>query len=300
MLEILKKWVRRKTPHVFEGLHHYHRPDLSKGKTVFITGVGRSGTHFMASLFSESNDVAACHMDDIGDAVGDSFTWYNKWYNLPLHQAGFLRSRSYLIDQAQSKSRMYVESNPMLACSIEDLAELHSRFIIMVRNPKSVVESHYNKGWYKHIDDGDKPGIPGYHYHHQRPNHFFSRIRPHEQNEFTSWLFGTRLGKIAWMWGATYERIFDQLAKLPPERYRLVYLDSFRYSQYKELCSFASVKDIRSESDFSRVMKKKPGRAKKFQPVPWNQQAVEEFNSYVKKVIGKFPFSQEEKKNWLL
>lgn len=288
-IRILSRWGAKKRPSsLFQGMLT-HSAELSsvQEKGIFVTGVGRSGTHFMAELFSRSTTIKGYHMDDIGDAVGDSFTWYCKWYGLPVSSFEFVQSRQYLMQRARAEGSVFLESNPMIAFSLDDLAySFDCRFVIMVRNPQHVVESHLHKGWYKTILGGEASGVPGYQYYLDRPNHSFSRIMPVTLEERTKWLGKTRSGKIAWMWRVTYDRIFQQLQPVTPDRYRVVILDDFNYQSYLDLAKFLGVTSIQ-ESDFKEISGNKPGRGTPREKIQWDEQSKEEFNQEVHTAIVK-------------
>lgn len=256
---------------------------------VFVSGVGRSGTHFIAKLFDACKQLQAWHLDDVGDQVGDAFEWYSRWYNLPVDHQGFIQSRGFLIQQAADKQKRFFESNPMIAFS---LADLHQHFggkiIIMVRHPKEVVESHFRKGWYAQLPAATSTQIPGYGYYHKRPNHYFSRILPSQPEERTLWQLLPRLGKIAWMWQATYHRILQQMDEGLPEHCRFVYLNSFDYQAYRDLAAWLELPSTVSEQQFQAIVKQKPGKGKKQkQLISWDTASRNAFSQEVEKVIGQ-------------
>jgi hypothetical protein len=186
----------------------------------------------------------------------------------------------------------------MIAFSLEDLKSFNAKFILMVRNPRKVVESHFRKGWYTNVSARSGPGIPGYQYTHQRPNHFFSRIQPAESDAYQEWMSLTQLGKIAWMWKATYDRIFEQLKEIDPARYRWVYLDTFSFDQYIELTSFLKIREVLTEAQFDRIKTEKPGKGKTYHPVDWKAASKKEFNGQIESVMPRFTFLQKSTE-WL-
>lgn len=256
--------------------------------SIFISGVGRSGTHFMANLLSQSDRVKAYHMDDIGDTLGDSFQWYAKWYDLPVSEEGFIASRKYLIQKELEDDRLYIESNPMIALSIKSLyKQLNSKFIIMVRDPKSVVESHFRKGWYRDLQIKDSSKVPGFQYQLHKPNHSFSRVIPDTTAERQVWMNMTTLGKISWMWKTTYERIFDQISQLDPESFRIIHLDRFNYQAYVDVCEFLSINKV-AEETFQKTVDKKPGKGNSQEKIDWKGMSHSEYLSQVSPVVVEF------------
>ncbi|MEO1052790.1 MAG: hypothetical protein AAFX87_19300 [Bacteroidota bacterium] len=264
---------------------------------IFVSGTGRSGTHFFAKLFEPCPEVSSYHLDDVGDSIGDSFEIFRQWHRLPISNDGFLNSRGYLIQESQIDKRRFVESNPLIALSMLDLRNrFGGKFIVTVRNPRNVVESHFNKGWYKKIPSSNELDF-GYQYFHDRPNHYFSRLLPKVSPDREDWLTMSRLGKIAWMWRITYQRIFDQLAKFPKEEYKVVYLDSFDYSAHVELFSYLEIGTMLSEDQFDDLLEKRPGKSS-YSAIPWDENSRKAFNTEISKTIPLFQ-NQLDTSKWL-
>ena len=264
---------------------------------VFITGPGRSGTHFMAKLFEAMPGIAAYHLDDVGDSMGDSFEIYRKWNRFNISNAGFLNSRGFLMEKAQQQQARFVESNPLIAFSLQDLIEkFGGNAIIMVRHPRQVVESHFKKGWYKKIPESIESGY-GYEYFHDRPNHFFSRIKPVDPAEYAQWHTYTRLGKIAWMWKVTYQRILEQVQALPPDAVRLVQLEGLNFQSFQSLSEHLKISTTLDEKKFNSIIDMRPGKGDD-SPVTWDDQARQEFNETIVEVIHLLP-KHLDSSNWL-
>ncbi len=301
MIRIAKQLLKRgkEKRNLFEGM----APGVSYAENghepIFVTGPGRSGTHFMARLFESSGQISAYHLDDVGDAVGDSFTLYSRWYGLPVSDAGFLNARGYLIQKAAQEQKRFLESNPIIAFSIDRLfSVLGGKVLIMVRHPRKVVESHYRKGWYDMHPVVQWEGqAPGYMYAHKRNNHFFSRFVPPTPTEFEKWASFTRLGKIAWMWRATYQRIIQQLEALPESRYRFVQLEGLSYLDFAKVMQFIGVTEALSASEFEEISKRRPGKGSDV-PIEWTTQDKQIFNEQIAAVSDLFP-EEINRSNWL-
>lgn len=264
---------------------------------VFITGPGRSGTHLMAKLFEALPGVAAYHLDDVGDSIGDSFEIYRKWNGFPISNVGFLNSRGFLIRQAQQQALQFVESNPLIAFSIQDLiGKFGGVAVIMVRHPKKVVESHYKKGWYKKVPAGIEAGY-GYEYFHDRPNHFFSRIKPVSQSDYAHWHSLTRLGKIAWMWKVTYQRIFEELKTIPANKVRVVQLETLQVETFQQLAAAINISEKLDATRFNTIVNSRPGKGDEA-AVSWSDVSRQEFNDAIAAVIPLMP-PHIDSTNWL-
>jgi len=293
----------RQDPALFAGLSDYRRNGTrarQSGAPILVTGVGRSGTHFMAKLFEKNAAMRALHLDDIGDSVGDAYSWFCKWYHPETEMKGLIESRRYLVCEAGKEHKRLLESNPMIALMIEDLVPaLGAKAVIMVRHPRQVIESHYQKGWYKDVIDSDISLRPFYSYLHDRPNHFFSRIMPRESKELDVWTEYGRLGRIAWMWRAVNQEILEQI-----ERHRLhdhvqvVYLNNFNYQRFSELCNWLLVPNSLSAAAFERIVKQRPGKGGHAERPVWSDKDRAEFNNEVSRIVDRFAYI-DESKSWL-
>lgn len=253
---------------------------------IFITGVGRSGTHFLAKLFGLHSDINAFHLDEVGNSVADSFLMYCKWYGLQVDNKGFLSSRNYLIKKSEKVKRHYLESNPYLALSIDDLSHYYekSKIIISIRDPRKVVLSHYNKGWYKEYypNFDTKFKAPGYQYNIKQSNHFFGRIMPNEKHELEKWLKLTQVGKITWMWVSINNHIYNSLKSIDESKYMVIDINEFDYVKYQKLADFIGLKDIINDSTFNELRNSKVGKTKKKKYLGWDEKEEEEFNDILK------------------
>ena len=298
----LKFWVNKllkgnaEKPSDFKVVSSYLFSDLDSvesakdSEPVFITGVGRSGTHFLAELFNQSSSINAYHLDDVGNAVGDSFLMYAKWNGLPMDLQPFYSSRDYLIHLADKENVRFIESNPYLPFSVKDLADYYprSKFCIVIRDPRKVVLSHYNKGWYENFNPNrvDMSRFPFYDYRLEKANHFFGRIFPHEQSAFEEWKALTRVGKISWMWQTINNNIKTSLEGVSSRRFIIVNIDSFDYDKYIELSKFLSLSNTVSKKDFENLRNIKPGKTSVRKFEGWGEKEEDEFNSQVRKFSG--------------
>ena len=258
---------------------------------IFITGVGRSGTHFLARLFEKINNVNAIHLDEVGNSTADSFLIYSKWNNLNLDMAGFEYSRNFLLHDSKKKGAHYCESNPYLAFSVGDLSKIYpkSRFLISIRNPRAVVLSHYNKGWYEknYTPVFSKFGsVPFYHYQIEKPNHFFGRIFPNKEEEYKEWVTLSQVGKIAWMWQTINNRILEDLKKLNLNQYKVILIDDFDYSVFQDTLDFLNLHKEFNKVEFDNLRNSKPGKMKQRKFEGWNEQEEEEFKHQINKFKG--------------
>lgn len=302
MINFLRKlYSKKEKQNQFEGLISFNTKNIELDilPSVLITGVGRSGTHFMAKLFEQSSDFRAMHLDDIGDAVGDAYNWFCKWHQPEVQMQNFVQSRKFLAHQSSKSQKRFVESNPMIALMIEDLIlPLNAKTIVMLRHPQEVVLSHFQKGWYQQNHEFPNIGMPDYPYTHQRPNHFFSRITPKDFEEQEYWKKYDTLGKIAWMWMAVNRAIVKQIDKNQiGDKVRFVYLNSFNYQEYKSLMEWVECNNVIAEEQFNTIVSSKPGKGKNKEKPIWSEKDKAEFNFEIDKVRQHFNFISESN-NW--
>ncbi|ADR20590.1 hypothetical protein MATR_17860 [Marivirga tractuosa] len=269
----------------FKSLSYYN--DFVNDNFLLCTGMGRSGTHFMAKLFDNSKNVDALHLDEVGNSTADSFYQYAKWYGLDVDTYPLLSSRNYLIKEAKSENKIFFESNPYLSLHISDfIKHLNTKVILIYRDPKKVIESHYNKGWYldhKLAFQIDQHRLPGYQYEYQSPNHFFGRFHPNTRRELDGWQTLTRVGKISWMWRQVYKTGLSELKSHPAKIY-LVKLEDFDYSSYQNCCKFLGVSEI-TENRFEEIRTKKPGKGAYSSFPEWSEKEINEFLFYTNDIL---------------
>ena len=267
---------------------------------IFITGTGRSGTHFLAELMKRNKKLNAFHQDDINQSVGDSFERYTRWYNLKIDHSNFIMSRALLINTSKRNGLGYAESNAMLALSIGALySNFKGKYIITIRNPKNVVESHFNKGWYSENYNINYEYPPGYEYFHKRSNHYFSRIYPKTKYGKKNWKNIPRLGKIAWMWSSQYLHIIRQLNDIPSINWKIIYIDEFSYNNYTELIEWLQLDSCISKTEFDKLIREKPGKGNYNNIIKWDKESIKYYNKEIKVIIDKL-YKDVPTDNWIL
>ncbi|HNP17778.1 MAG TPA: sulfotransferase domain-containing protein [Fulvivirga sp.] len=252
---------------------------ISLNSYIFCVGMGRSGTHFMAELLGFSNDVASYHLDEIGNPVGDSYYQYAKWYGINVDPTPMFTPRIHLGNQAMVQKKVYCEANPYLSLHVPELLnKFKSQVIVLFRDPKKVVESHYNKGWYHHYNpqfDSSKYEVPGFEYSLEKAHYFFGRFFPKDPQGFEVWSKYTTVGKIAWMWSTIYTELLKVLKN--NDNCKLVEIQKFNYTSYSQLTSYLAVDKI-SEKGFLKILNNKPGKGTYTKRPEWNKKEQEEFN----------------------
>ena len=281
-------------PNIFEGYHSEKKYRIVDTNPIFITGCGRSGTHFLSEIFSQNTEIDNYHLDSIGNPIGDAYQIFSKWHELPVNNYEFINSRGYLIEKAKEKNKRYLESNPLIAFSVKELYEHFGGTIIIVyRNPQKAIESHYRKGWYM-LDSCFGNDIPGYNYSIDRPNHYFSRITP-KDIPYLQWKEMSRIKKIIWMWVNIYKKIVEDTATL--KNVLWLNIDEFNYEQYIKTMKKINVSSKISEQCFNRQVNNKPGKGKTNEKVQWSSSDIQYYydevspiwNRHIKKAITPLP-----------
>lgn len=286
MIWHFKKYIPRggKREYLFKNITSQN---LLENQMIFCTGMGRSGTHFLSRLIGLDKRVASYHLDEIGNPIADSFYQFAKWYNIDIDLSPLLKSRKYLASEATKKDKIYFESNPYLNLHVGDLLQyLPAKILVLYRDPKKVVESHYNKGWYKegYTSNDMTHKVPGFDYSYEKANHFFGRFQPNEPNSLKEWEQCTQIGKIAWMWAAVYTHILKEIKQT--DNLRIIKVEDISYKQYIALCNYLTI-EAADEITFQKLVVDKPGKAIYREKPEWNPIEINEFHGQVDSVFDK-------------
>lgn len=263
--------------------------NIEDNRPVFIVATGRSGTHFLAEVLGKDPFLLVNHLDDVGNSIGDSFVFYVEWNKLPIDQSGFIHHRRMLIKDATSNGKVYVESNPYLAFSIETLnREFNAKFIHIYRDPIKVINSHYVKGWYKSSPQFVNTDLAlGYQYDIDKGNHSFGRIVPNGR-DFERWSQLTQIGKIAWMWNVTNIEILKQLDTIDAKNFLRFPVEDIDYDSYLAIQRFVGGNNDIDEKTFTNIVSQKPGKGKKLRSESdWTDQERDEFLKEVAPTIER-------------
>lgn len=286
-MKALKKiFTTRKTkvPYLFHDINSDKY--IGDKPLLFCTGMGRSGTHFMATLMSLSNDVAAYHLDEMGNAAADSFYQFSKWFGVRVDTEALFTPRFYLANKALNEGKFFFEANPYLNLFVPDLLNsVNCKVVVIYRDPQKVVESHYNKGWYKNYTpqfDPQRAAIPGYQYVFEKPHHFFGRFFPQDEASFAEWKNYTTVGKIAWMWATVYHSILNSITA--SDNFIILRTERLDYFQYIGLTKFLGVSSV-EEKLFNKVVQRKPGKGNYHTRPLWNEKEKNEFHALTDSVL---------------
>ncbi len=154
---------------------------------AFITGMGRSGTKFLASLLGRTN--AHARHEHIGNREFWLLSWYlqEQEYTIP-----YLERESHKLESA-FREGLFIDVNGMLHHCVPALHKIfRPRCVLhLVRDPRAVVRSLYTRR-----NDADV------------------HVVPKDRDALESWLDGDKLYQVCWNWAETTRRLLDQDTQL--------------------------------------------------------------------------------------
>lgn len=150
---------------------------------LFVTGLGRSGTTFLADLLAKIPEVTSGH-ERIGNREYSLLSWYlGRNYSIP-----FLQREKKSIDNRFSDKRLFVDVNSYLQNSTVELKEVFGteNVLHLVRDPKEVIRSVYTRRNDKDI-----------------------HLLPKTQQEITEWLNADRFYQVCKNWQLAVSQIIE-------------------------------------------------------------------------------------------
>ena len=256
---------------------------------VFFVGTGRCGTHFFERLLQLSDGVKCFHTDDL-NPLADSFFRYCRWYGLDFDESSTFTHRKQVIDACRDKNLVYVESNAYLSLGVEDIRRrLDGRIVLVLRDPKKVVASHVNKGWYSAADTSSSM-LPGF-ASSMQGNHYFGRVYP--RSDFREkWNNLTQVGKVSWWVNALNLKILHSFDLLDWSGCSVQKIEEFTYERYIELLSVDQLNIMpTSRRRFDALVKKRPGKSQiAVKADDWTNLEKSEFNEMTKPLRNKFGY----------
>jgi len=278
IIDIIKHLLNKKSKNEMMNYHNKQNRDFIRDPVFFI-GTGRSGTHFFADLFGRHDDIVSYHTDKHDKHDLDSFSRFIKWFELPISTKNVIDYRGFYIEKANEKNKMYIEANAYLSFMIQEFYEnFNAKLILTTRDPKKVVNSLDNKGWYKNVKNYDVISpFPDYNF--LKLNHSFGRISPKTADELILWKNYSSIGKNAWFWNSYHKFIFELFENLPSTHKKIIKIEEFDFEEYKNICKFIGTKIQLSQNNFEKIVNNRPEKSKKIRGVnEWVEQEKKEFN----------------------
>ncbi len=228
-------------------------------RVAFSVGTGRCGTMFLHQVINREPEVTSSHCRE---PEIETFHRYCKWYQLPVDDEGFFQAMNRNIQGDFQKAAISFESSPYLSLSITELYErFGAKFLLLIRDPVKVVQSHIAKGWYSEsFQQADPNKALGYqksnHFHH-----FLGRIAPRGE-EYSSWNQLTQVGKCSWYWGALNSSVREQFKMLPESHWRIQKIEQLDFEAYKQLTQFFDFHSKLAQGEFDDIRHSRPNSTK--------------------------------------
>jgi len=211
--------------------------NLSENRELILSiAAGRSGQNWMTSIFtSHSNCSGGCHR-----MIGfEELYRYITWYQLPVDLEAFYDAVQSLIIKDWSQSSLSIYSSPFFAFGLDELV---NRFnpdycFFHIRDPESVINSNFVKGWYSKIPSKRPKLIPG-----PQPlltetlNHNLGRIMP-KDDYYDEWEKLTQIGRITWYYVTINSYLYEKYKTIPESKkwfFKLSEIDQ-NYDYYREV-----------------------------------------------------------------
>lgn len=178
-------------------------------KYIFITGMGRSGTTFLASLLEGLKESHTGH-----EMIGQREFWLLSWYlSDTTYAVEYLRRVREKIEMGSQKN-FYIDVNPYLQYATDDLNKAFQpeSILHLVRHPKEVIRSLYT-----------------------RRNDMDIHLVPKNKIEIEQWLDADKFGQICWNWKHAIESLLSK--GIPTIRFEDIVTD-YNYFNEKLLKPF--------------------------------------------------------------
>lgn len=148
---------------------------------LFVTGMGRSGTTFLADLLSKIPEVSSGH-----ERIGNREYWLLSWYLGSNYSRPYLEREKKRIDEQHKGSKYYVDVNSYLQNSTQELKSVFEtqNVLHILRDPKEVVRSIYT-----------------------RRNDMDVHLVPKSEQEVRQWLEADRFIQVCTNWKLTMDQL---------------------------------------------------------------------------------------------
>lgn len=157
-------------------------------KYIFFTGMGRSGTKFVASLLGNIKNIYSEH-----EHIGDREFWLLSWYLSPdTYTMPFLQREKKKIEE-KFNNGLFIDVNSMLQNCVPELKKVFNpkEVFHLVRDPRDVIRSLYTRRNEKNI-----------------------HILPKTREETEKWFEGDKFYRICWNWATTTEKLLIENTSL--------------------------------------------------------------------------------------
>ena len=268
--------------------------DFPKERVAFALGTGRCGTKFLYKLFDIEPPVSSVHERN---PLNETFHRYCKWYNINIDNEGFLKTKEKEIKSDLVNFSFSFESSAYLSLSVVEIYKrFNAKFILLVRNPHSVVNSYLYKGWYKQPIHRANPNVPPSYQTDLSFHHFLGRIIP-SGDKYFHWQEMTRIGKLAWYWSALNNRVFEQFQNIPSSHWCVHKLEELNYNRYQDIAKFIGIKSTIKRDIYEQIVKSRPNSSssKLSHLRSWSEKEISEFETEVEPLASKLGYESRVK-----
>jgi hypothetical protein len=258
------------------------------GKVGLAVGTGRCGTKFISQIVAREDGVSSVHERN---PLNETFHRYCKWYNLPVDDEGFLKTKEDEVNSDLVNHRYSFEASAFLSLSLVELYErFGAKIVLLVRQPDRVINSYLRKGWYSKPYIYKNPDLaPGYQ-QEERFHHFLGRIVP-TGKEFLTWQNLTRVGKLAWYWQTLNRSVLEQFEQIPQSHCQVIRIEDLDYDRYLQVASFLGYQATVNKSLYQKIKHSRPNKQSHLPKTNlWEDRERAEFESYVKSLAKTFGY----------
>lgn len=222
-------------------------PELDReASPVFVLSTGRAGTRTLAAMIGLDSHVLCFH-----EPAPKLYAYARLAYLLGPAGASeeslvfaLRQAREPLLRLSSLLRRTYVESSPQMTFLAPHLFHLlpNARFIHLIRDPRDVVCSGLNRGWF------------------QQTAADATRIVPADDTEEAlHWPAWSPLEKVAWLWRETNQWIIDFLAGVPATQQVQLFSEELFRGDTQTLKQLFETIGLRrpSERKVNRILRKK-------------------------------------------
>jgi len=215
-------------------------------KPVFFLSTGRTGTMWLARLFSKDRGIKAFHAPSPDLAAQNLFAYalqkdqsFSKEQVNEILSQTFLAGRETYLRYSYKCERRYLETNNHITFFAHTIAELlpQARFVHIHRHPGDFVSSGLKRKWYS---SGDIE---------------LRQIVPVEGQDKEAWSGYHNIQKIAWLWKESNAYIDSFKQSLPSDKVFTLDFSTMDVDSIQKLIEFADARI--SDKQIRKSMKRR-------------------------------------------
>jgi len=254
---------------------------------VFILSTGRSGSKFIHTLLSKSDELQSYHEAFPNLQYFSNYAYHNQSKREVLIKM-IEAARMELILDEFNNNKIFVESNQCLVFFAYPLADLFkkSKFIHIIRHPGDFIVSAVKKGW--HMNDSIWEA---------------GRVK---LKDMAKWNAMSQIERLAWTWSVTNQFIHDFGASIGDEKFTAFRIEDI-YSDKNQVHSLLNfigaeikipddvIRDVQNKKINELVIHRdEPANMKKVLNFPeykkWDNENKEIMKKYVKPMSDEFGY----------